>query len=271
VSAYDVLVRGAAWSTGPATPGSAPTWRCAPTGSPPSPHRVASRRALPPRWSTRASACCAPASSTSRATRSCPLMRDGRCLSKITQGVTTEIMGEAWTPAPLGGLIEDPMSRTMFALDVDPSGSSGCAVVAALRRLAGRDGGDRRQPQRRLVPGWRHAAELRQGHGDGAGRRGRARDHAARARRRDGGRRLRRVVRADLPARRVRRHARARRGLPRHGAHGGVYITHLRSESGGIFEALDEAFTIGREAGVPVEVYHLKAVASRRTGGACPR
>ncbi|TVR95882.1 MAG: D-aminoacylase, partial [Trueperaceae bacterium] len=50
-----------------------------------------------------------------------PLMRDGRCLSKVTQGVTTEIMGEAWTPAPYGGLIEDPMSRTMFALDVERS------------------------------------------------------------------------------------------------------------------------------------------------------
>ena len=32
-----------------------------------------------------------------------PLMRDGRCLSKIMQGVTTEIMGEGWTPAPVGG------------------------------------------------------------------------------------------------------------------------------------------------------------------------
>ena len=32
-----------------------------------------------------------------------PLMRDGRCISKITQGVTTEVMGEAWTPTPVGG------------------------------------------------------------------------------------------------------------------------------------------------------------------------
>jgi N-acyl-D-aspartate/D-glutamate deacylase len=35
-----------------------------------------------------------------------PLMVDGRCLSKITQGVTTEIMGEDWTPAPFGGRID---------------------------------------------------------------------------------------------------------------------------------------------------------------------
>src|SRR5260221_9966840 len=36
-----------------------------------------------------------------------PLMHDPRALSKITQGVTTEIMGEGWTPAPAGGRIED--------------------------------------------------------------------------------------------------------------------------------------------------------------------
>ncbi|MEZ4605521.1 MAG: hypothetical protein R2865_01620 [Deinococcales bacterium] len=38
-----------------------------------------------------------------------PLMIDGRCLSKITQGVTTEIMGEGWTPAPFGGRIDSPI------------------------------------------------------------------------------------------------------------------------------------------------------------------
>ena len=44
-----------------------------------------------------------------------PLMLDGRCLSKITQGVTTEIMGEGWTPAPFGGLIDSPMAGAFFA------------------------------------------------------------------------------------------------------------------------------------------------------------
>src|SRR5712692_5322014 len=39
-----------------------------------------------------------------------PLMVDACCLSKITQGVTTEIMGEAWTPAPFGGKIQEPFS-----------------------------------------------------------------------------------------------------------------------------------------------------------------
>ncbi|HEX5504160.1 MAG TPA: amidohydrolase family protein, partial [Thermomicrobiales bacterium] len=41
--------------------------------------------------------------------------------------------------------------------------------------------------------------------------------------------------------------------------HGGVYITHMRSEGDRLLEALDEAIEIGRRAGLPVEVYHLKA------------
>ena len=41
--------------------------------------------------------------------------------------------------------------------------------------------------------------------------------------------------------------------------HGGVYISHIRSESGGLLGALEEAVEIGRRARVPVEVYHLKA------------
>ena len=39
---------------------------------------------------------------------------------------------------------------------------------------------------------------------------------------------------------------------------GGVYTTHLRSETEAILAALDEAFSIGREAAVPVVVSHLK-------------
>ena len=40
--------------------------------------------------------------------------------------------------------------------------------------------------------------------------------------------------------------------------HHGFYATHLRSEGSKILEALDEAFSISREAGIPVEVWHLK-------------
>ena len=41
--------------------------------------------------------------------------------------------------------------------------------------------------------------------------------------------------------------------------YGGVYISHMRSEADDLLEATDEAIRIGREGGVPVEIYHLKA------------
>ena len=37
-----------------------------------------------------------------------PLMSDARSVSKLVQGVTTEVMGEGYTPAPFGGLIAPP-------------------------------------------------------------------------------------------------------------------------------------------------------------------
>jgi len=43
----------------------------------------------------------------------------------------------------------------------------------------------------------------------------------------------------------------------------GVYFTHVRNESGHLLDALDEAIRIGREAGVPVHIYHLKAAGAR--------
>jgi N-acyl-D-amino-acid deacylase len=43
------------------------------------------------------------------------------------------------------------------------------------------------------------------------------------------------------------------------GEHGGMYISHLRSEGNQLLEALDEFLSIAREAGVRAEIYHLKA------------
>ncbi|HEV8612410.1 MAG TPA: amidohydrolase family protein, partial [Gemmatimonadales bacterium] len=45
--------------------------------------------------------------------------------------------------------------------------------------------------------------------------------------------------------------------------YGGVYITHMRSEGNAWLEAIDEAIRIGKEGGVPVEIYHFKAGGTR--------
>ena len=41
--------------------------------------------------------------------------------------------------------------------------------------------------------------------------------------------------------------------------YGGVYFSHMRDEGDHIDTALDEAFRIGREAKIPVNIWHLKA------------
>jgi N-acyl-D-amino-acid deacylase len=43
------------------------------------------------------------------------------------------------------------------------------------------------------------------------------------------------------------------------GEHGGIYISHMRSEGNRLIEAVDELITIAREGHVPAEIYHLKA------------
>jgi dihydroorotase/N-acyl-D-amino-acid deacylase len=51
--------------------------------------------------------------------------------------------------------------------------------------------------------------------------------------------------------------------------YGGVYATHMRSEGEAILAAIDEAVRIGREAHIPVEIWHLK-VAGKSNWGRMP-
>ena len=48
--------------------------------------------------------------------------------------------------------------------------------------------------------------------------------------------------------------------------YGGLYATHMRSEGASEMAALDEAIRIGREAGLPVEIFHLKVSGKSRWG-----
>lgn len=50
---------------------------------------------------------------------------------------------------------------------------------------------------------------------------------------------------------------------------GGIYATHMRSEGDAIIPAIDEAIRIGREAHIPVEIWHLKT-AGRQNWGRMP-
>ena len=50
---------------------------------------------------------------------------------------------------------------------------------------------------------------------------------------------------------------------------GGIYATHMRSEGDAIMQSVDETVRIGREAHIPVEIWHLK-VAGKENWGRMP-
>jgi len=50
---------------------------------------------------------------------------------------------------------------------------------------------------------------------------------------------------------------------------GGIYSTHMRNESDSVLDSIDEALRIGREARVPVEIWHIK-VAGKNNWGRMP-
>ncbi len=53
------------------------------------------------------------------------------------------------------------------------------------------------------------------------------------------------------------------------GKFGGIYSTHMRNESDSVLDAIEEAVSIGREAHVPVEIWHIK-VAGKNNWGRMP-
>ncbi len=190
-----------------------------------------------------------------------PLMVDGRCLSKITQGVTTEIMGEAWTPAPVGGrntaqLRHSPYADlsewreqakgwTRFHQWLEAMENSG--VSPNVGSFLG--GGTLRQYGRGMDMGAANADELEtmrrvmaEAMEDGAFGVSYALIYPPDS-----------YVDTDEIVEVCKVVAR----------YGGVYITHLRSEADALLEALDEAIEIGERSGAAVEVYHLKAIGKR--------
>ena len=186
------------------------------------------------------------------------LWRDGRVLGKVTQGVTTEILGESTTPAPLNDAImelleiPDTLPR-LVALHQTFRGARGFA--AWLKAMED-------HPNSVNVGSYLGATTVRayaMGQRQGA-------PNAAELDT------MRIVVRNAMqdgafgistaliypPGAYATTHElveMARAMAPYHG----TYITHMRSEDDSLFEAMDEAFRIGREGGVPVDIYHLKA------------
>ncbi|HEU4390298.1 MAG TPA: D-aminoacylase [Blastocatellia bacterium] len=184
------------------------------------------------------------------------LTGDGRVISKVTQGITTEILGEGWTDAPandltlgspgtagpssrhLGDSFRNPHGFSKWLEAMERHGASanfGSFLGATTARVyvkgmaQGAPTSDEVDAMRQLV---REAME------DGAFGIASALIYPPASFQTT--EELIEMAKAMSP-------------------YGGVYISHMRSEADQLLEAIDEAIRIGREGGVPVEIYHLKA------------
>jgi N-acyl-D-amino-acid deacylase len=191
------------------------------------------------------------------------LSGDGRLVSKVAQGVTTEILGENTTPAPATLEMQGDTTRLSVAAR---------ARLAAFRSPRAFDAWLRAMEANGVsvnVGSYVGAATIRQyGMGLAMGAAPPATvDSMARALERamqDGafGLASALIYPPGSFAGTDELVAVARAMAP----YGGVYITHLRSEADQILEALDEAIRIGHQAGVPVEIYHLKPAGQANWG-----
>lgn len=189
-----------------------------------------------------------------------PLLYDARDLSKITQGVTTEIMGEGWTPAPVGGHITDSFAdisrqeREMVAAWIEQAKGwtrFGHWLDAMVKRGVSPNvgsflgGGTLREYAMGLRMGEPTTSELEimrrvvaEAMEDGAFGISYALIYPP-----DTYTTTEELIEVARVAAR----------------YGGLYITHIRSEGTQLLTAVDEAIEVGRQAELPVEIYHLKA------------
>lgn len=183
---------------------------------------------------------------------------DGLALSMVTQGITTAILGEGETPAPVNDKIleleTDTASKTQMRRFMGPRGfgtwlefmvargasqNIGSFVGNGTVRVYGHGGGIGPATPVEIDT---MQAMVRRAMEDGAFGIASAliyppNVYASPAE-------LTEINKAVAP-------------------YGGVYITHMRSEGDKFLEGIEEAIKVGQGAGVSVEIYHLKAAGVR--------
>ena len=195
------------------------------------------------------------------------LSGDGRVVSKVTQGITTEIMGEGWSNAPAN-------ERTAAADgSVDPEAAR---LDASFRGPNGFDtwlrAMERHGVSTNIGSFVGHTTVRMYAKGMSQGPASPAELDTMRAVMRDAMRGGAFGLASALiyPPGNFASTEEIVEVSKAMAPYGGVYITHMRSEADQYLEAIDEAIAIGRGAGVPVEIYHLKAAGKRNWGKAAP-
>ena len=191
-----------------------------------------------------------------------PLLTDPRSLSKVLQGVTTEIMGEAWTPSPFGGRVEEPFGDSLKRR----MGDDAWAEWDALGRTWTRFGDWLRELERRqmsvnfgsfigggTVREFGKGEEMGQPTADELDAMRGCLDQAMR----DGAFGI--ATALIYPPGAYADYDELAALLEVVARYDGVHITHVRSEETRLIEGIDEAIALARQTGVLTEIYHLKA------------
>ncbi|MDX1577978.1 MAG: amidohydrolase family protein, partial [Gemmatimonadota bacterium] len=180
------------------------------------------------------------------------LLVDGRSLSDIRQGVTLEVFGEGWSMGPLNGDMKERMAAEQGDLEFDVAWttlgeylehlvergiSPNVASYVGATTVRIHEIGEEDRPPTPEELG-RMQDLVRDAMREGALGVGSSLIYAP-------------AFYADTDELVALASAA--------GEFGGGYISHMRSEGNRLLEALDELVTIAREAGVPAEIYHLKA------------
>jgi N-acyl-D-aspartate/D-glutamate deacylase len=195
------------------------------------------------------------------------LTGDGRLISKVTQGITTEIMGESRTASPVN------------PSELPPAGADDPEDVVRNRRYSGPHGFD----------AWLHDMHTRGSSANLGSFLGAAtvRSYARGAQMGPSTRvqldTMKAVVARAMedgafgiasaliyPPGRFASTRELGEVASAMAPYGGLYITHMRSEADQLLEAIDEAIEIGQAGGVPIEIYHFKAFGRRNWNKAGP-
>jgi len=186
------------------------------------------------------------------------LLRDGRGLSKIRQGVTTEVIGEGGSVAPRRPdapsgdeqVVADWTTLRGYFDRLDSAGTSGNVMsyisAGQLRRYVMGEGAQRKPTAEELEEMKRLLA---QGMEDGAAGLVMALETPGQEQLGPGN------TLSDAQPSTEELIELAKVVAP----YGGMYATHLRDQGRYIVEGIEEAATIGEQGGVRVQIFHLKA------------
>jgi N-acyl-D-amino-acid deacylase len=187
------------------------------------------------------------------------LTGDGRQLGKLTQGVTTGILGEGTTPAPVNAAALPANANDLMRRFAQPHGFDAWLTAMEAHGISQNVGSF-------VGAGTIRVYGMSERMGAATGDALESMRGAVRRSMEDGAFGLASAL--IYPPNTFATTEELIQEAKAMAPYGGVYITHMRSEADHLLEAIDEVIRISREGGVAGEIYHLKAAGTRNWGKA---